>query len=104
MLCFVFGLVAPAVAGPGPQQIFTPVETMKQAEAIKPGKTIAFSCGNCGSMSVTVADTDRSYLHGYTCDRCKKKFVRRDNAHGQALGSFVCEDDEKHFATLLQKH
>ncbi len=55
-------------------------------------------------MSVTVADKDRSYLRGYTCDGCKKKFVLRDNAHGQAQGSFVYEDDEKHLATLFQKH
>jgi predicted RNA-binding Zn-ribbon protein involved in translation (DUF1610 family) len=99
-----FGVITSAVAGPGPQLIFTPVKTMKQAERIKPGETIAFSCGNCGSVSVTVADKDRSYLRGYTCNMCKKKFVLRDNAHGQAQGSFIYEDDEKHFATLLQKH
>src|SRR6187402_899669 len=102
LLCTV--LVAPAVAGPGPQQIFTSVKTMKQAESIKPTQTIAFSCGNCGSMSVTVADQDRSHLHGYTCADCKKKFVLRDNAHGQAQGSFIYEDDAKHYATLFQKH
>lgn len=101
LLCF--GLVVPAVAGPGPQQIFTAVKTMKQAESIKPGQTISFSCGNCGSMSVTVADKDRSYLRGHTCAGCKKKFVLRDNAHGQAQGSFTYEDDAKHYATLFQK-
>ncbi|MEO8352125.1 MAG: hypothetical protein ABI680_10370 [Chthoniobacteraceae bacterium] len=98
-----FGVITSAVAGPGPQQIFRPVKTMKQAESIKPGHAIAFSCGNCGSMSVTVADKDRSYLRGHTCDNCKKKFVLRQNAHGETRGEFIYEDDAKHTATLLQK-
>ena len=92
-----------AFAGPEPHQIFAPVKTMKEAEKITPGETIAFSCGNCGNMSITVADKDRSYLKGHICDTCKKKFVLRQDAHGQSRGEFTYEDDANHTSTLLRK-
>lgn len=95
------GLVSPAIAGPGPHVSYTPVTTMNQAEAIKPGTRIAFECPICGAIKTMVAGKDRSYLHGFTCDVCHTKFVVRNDAHGGFRGSYVCEDDAGHKAKLL---
>ncbi|MEP6669008.1 MAG: hypothetical protein ABJF10_07650 [Chthoniobacter sp.] len=99
---FVTGLVAQAQAGPGIQS-FAPVKTMKEAKAIKPGTTIAISCGNCGITSVFTAGEDRSYLHGYTCTHCKAKFVARMvGGRGTTVPTFVYEDDAGHQSKLLR--
>ncbi len=98
---FAFGIVAPAIAGPGPHETYKPVTTMKQAEDIKPGTRIAFECPLCGGIKTTVADKDRSYLHGFTCDVCKKKFVVRSDPHGGIRVAYICTDDAGHKAKLL---
>jgi predicted RNA-binding Zn-ribbon protein involved in translation (DUF1610 family) len=98
------GLIATAVAGPGPREVFTQVKTVGQAANIQPGQVIAFACGNCGTMSVTVAGKDRSYLRSYTCPLCKKKFIVRDNGHGEAGGALMYESDDRRIATLYEKH
>ncbi|HEY3838278.1 MAG TPA: hypothetical protein VGL72_16980 [Bryobacteraceae bacterium] len=100
---FVTGLVAHAQAGPGVHESFLPVKTMKEAEAIKPGTRIAISCGNCGVTSIFVAGSDRSYLHGFTCEHCKKKFVARMiGGHGSVIPTYFYEDDAGHHSTLLR--
>lgn len=100
---FVTGLVAHAQAGPGIHESYIPVKTMKEAEAIKPGTRLAISCGNCGVTTVFVAGEDRSYAHGYTCERCKKKFVARMiGGHGTTIPTFVYEDDAGHQSKLLR--
>jgi hypothetical protein len=101
-LLFSLVVIAPALAGPGPHQIYTPVTTMKQAEAIKPGTRIAMQCGGCGAITTMIADKEGSYLHGYTCDVCKAKFVVRTDAHGHSRGEYICQDDAGHEAKLLQ--
>jgi predicted RNA-binding Zn-ribbon protein involved in translation (DUF1610 family) len=98
------GLIATAFAGPGPREVFTQVKTVGQAANIQPGEVIAFACGNCGTMSVTVAAKDRSYLRSYTCPLCKKKFFVRDNAHGEPTGALMYESDDGRIATLYEKH
>ena len=88
--------LAPAAqAGPG-AQVFQPVKTMKQAEKLPVGATIAVSCGNCGSVTITKVDSGRSYLHGYSCPLCKRKFhVLQPGGGGRstAMGEFVYEDE-----------
>jgi hypothetical protein len=71
---FAVALAAEAQAGPGPQQVFMAVHTMKQAEGLKVGTPIYFSCGNCGAIMSTVVTADRSYLKGFTCAGCKHTF------------------------------
>ncbi len=90
---FVSTLAAQAQAGPGIHETFTPVKTMKQAEAIKPGTRLAVSCGNCGGVSIFTAGEDRSYLKSYTCPACKAKFVARMiGGRGTTVSTFVYED------------
>ncbi len=101
-LLFSVGMAAAAAAGPGPHQIYTPVTTMQQAEAIKPGTSIAVQCGGCGAIKTMIADKNRSYLHGYVCEACKAKFVVQTDAHGHARGEYICKDDAGHQAKLLQ--
>jgi predicted RNA-binding Zn-ribbon protein involved in translation (DUF1610 family) len=98
------GLISTAVAGPGPREVFTQVKTVGQAANIQPGEVIAFACGNCGTMSVTVAGKDRSYLRSYTCPLCKKKFIVRDNGDAKAGASLTYESDDGRIATLYEKH
>ena len=89
--------------GPDPSVTrWLPVTTMAAAEAIKPGARIAMICGKCGAMKTMLADKDRSYLHGFVCDRCKAKFVVRQDPHGGTHGDYICEDDSGHRAQLLQ--
>jgi hypothetical protein len=103
LLCALLsvGIVAPAVAGPGPHEVYMPVTTMKQAESIQPGTRIAIECPVCGGIKTMIADKDRNYLHGFTCDTCKTKFVVRTDAHGGSHGAYICEDDAGHKAKLL---
>ena len=96
-----FGVVAPALAGPGPHESYTPVATMKKAESIKPGARIAIECGACGAIATMTADKEKSYLHGFTCPVCKKKFVIQTDPHGGIRGSYVCTDDAGHQAKLF---
>jgi hypothetical protein len=100
---FVAGLAAQAQAGPGYHESYAPVKSMKEAETLKPGTRLAISCGNCGVTTVFVAGEDRSYLRGYTCDRCKKKFVARMiGGRGTTIGTFVYEDAAGHQSKLLR--
>jgi len=103
LLCALLsaGFMAPAFAGPGPHETYLPVTTMKQAESIKLGTRIAFECPSCGAVKTMVADKEKGYLHGYTCDRCKQHFVVRPDAHGGTRGAYVCSDDTGHKAKLF---
>jgi predicted RNA-binding Zn-ribbon protein involved in translation (DUF1610 family) len=95
-------IVTQAQAGPGPQA-FTPVKTAKQAESIKEGDRIAFHCGNCGTVTVLTVDKERSFLRGYTCPKCKLKFVMHQvGGQGGSVGSYVYEDGAGHSAKLLR--
>jgi predicted RNA-binding Zn-ribbon protein involved in translation (DUF1610 family) len=93
--------VATSKADSGTRQTFTPVKTMKEAEAIKPGEKIAISCANCGSVTTITVGKDRSFLKGYVCDQCKKKFTTVSNPHGGTIG-FYYEDDGGHKSHLLR--
>src|SRR5690349_13974526 len=46
-----FGVITPAVAGPGPHQVYTPVRTMSAAKKIPVGSRIALSCDNGGPVT-----------------------------------------------------
>ena len=100
---FVTGLAAQAQAGPGYHESYVPVKTMKEAEAIKPGTRLAVACPDCGAVTVFTADTDHKYLKGFTCDRCKAKFVSHTvGGRGTTVGTLVYEDTGGHQTKLLR--
>lgn len=90
------GSIAPAVAGPDPQQNFTAVKAMTQAKSTRPGDTIY--------AAVPVADKDRSSLRSHAGDTRKKEFILRDNAHGQEQSELTYENNLAQVATLPLKH
>lgn len=95
-----------AQAGPGPQAMYRPVMSMKEARALPVGETIAISCGNCGGVSTYVVDKDRSYLKGYTCPMCKREYhVTQPGGGGRAaaMGHFVYVDKGESVAHLAVK-
>jgi hypothetical protein len=71
---FAVAIASEAQAGPGPQQIYMPVKTMKQAQNLKVGTSISYSCGNCGAVVTTTVTPERSYMKGFTCPGCKRTF------------------------------
>jgi hypothetical protein len=97
-------LGATAQAGPGIIEHYMPVKSTKEAEALKTGDKVAISCGNCGAVSTFTVGADRSFLMGYTCSSCKKKFVARSDAHGGTKGDYFYESADKHTSQLLLKH
>ena len=100
---FVTGLVAQAQAGPGYHESYVPVKTMKEAQSIKTGTRLAVACPECGAVTVFTAGDDHNYVRGYTCERCKAKFVARMiGGRGTTVGTFVYEDPAGHQAKLLR--
>jgi predicted RNA-binding Zn-ribbon protein involved in translation (DUF1610 family) len=80
-------------AGPGPQQVYTPVKTYAAAEALKPDTKIAVTCPACGAMSVSSVDKSKSHMHSLTCTVCKHSFELEPVAGGKATaGKLVCKD------------
>jgi len=71
---FVATFAPHANAGSGPEKVYRPVTTAKQAATIPIGQTIAFSCGNCNGVTTTTVDKAQSHLKGFTCPSCKTKF------------------------------
>ena len=90
-----------AHAGPGNQQTYRPVTTMTVAASIPMGETITVSCGNCNGVTMMTVDKDRSYLKGFTCPSCKRKFrVISPGGGGKGTDIYVLEDADKHLAHL----
>jgi len=97
-------ILAPNVqAGPGPRQVFTPVKTMKQAQALKPGTQIAISCGNCGGISTLTVDDDRSFMKGVTCPSCKHVFRIMPGGGGRSADQFTLVDKYGQLAHLASR-
>ena len=71
---FAVALASEAQAGPGPQQVYMPVRTMKQAQSLAVGTPISYSCGNCGAAVTTTVTPERSHLSSFTCPGCKRTF------------------------------
>jgi predicted RNA-binding Zn-ribbon protein involved in translation (DUF1610 family) len=97
---FAITLASEAQAGPGPQQVFTPVKTMKQAQSLRPGSRIAISCGNCGGITTYTVDEGRSYLKGYTCPSCKRVYRVMPGGGGRAVDQFTLADKYGQIAHL----
>ncbi len=98
-------IAATVPAAQAASEVFTPVKTLKEAKAIKPGERIAIECGNCGGLGITTADSSRSYLHGYTCKTCGVTFktISVGNVgNGGSIGAFVYEDGAGHHSKLFR--
>lgn len=80
-------------AGPGPQQIYVPVKSHAEAEALKPDTKIAVTCPSCGAVSVSTVGKDKSHMHSFTCQLCKHSFELEPVAGGKATaGKLLCKD------------
>ena len=102
ILCALFyvGIVAPAAAGRRPHETYTPITTKKQVESIEPRTRMDIEWPNCGMIKTMIVGEDPFYLHGFTCDTCKTKFVVRSDVHGVIRGAYVCTNDASHKAKL----
>jgi hypothetical protein len=97
---FAIALASEAQAGPGPQQVFTPVKTMKQAQSLMPGSRIAISCGNCSGITTYVVDEERSHMKGFTCPSCNRVYRVTPGGGGRAADQFTLADKYGQIAHL----
>lgn len=51
-----------------------PVKTVKQAQSLKVGTSISYSCGHSGAAVTTTVTPARSYMKGFTYPGCKRTF------------------------------
>jgi predicted RNA-binding Zn-ribbon protein involved in translation (DUF1610 family) len=82
-------------------EIYAPVTTPTQARSIKPGTRVAFVCGGCGAVTTMTVGKDRSFLHGFTCPVCKRKFVTESLGGNVGSVGFSYDDDAGHHSKLL---
>ena len=85
-----------ALAGPGPQQIFKPLNSKQEVSALKPGSMVAHECPHCGTMTVSKVGDDKSHAESHTCPECKMKITYRDSAGGKAPATRLidCVDEK----------
>ena len=100
---FSIGIIVPAHAD-SQYEIYAPVSTPEQAESIKPGTKIAYTCGACGAVVVTTADKDGSHLRGFTCPGCKEKFVRENIGGNIGTVTYSYASEAGHHAKLCVLH
>ena len=73
-----------AIAGPGPQQIYKPLDSKAAVSALKPGSMVAHECPHCGTMTVSKVGDDKAHAEGHTCPECKMKITYKDAGGGKA--------------------
>ena len=85
-----------AIAGPGPQEIYKPLNSKAEVSALKPGSMVAHECPHCGTMTVSKVGDDKSHAESHTCPVCKMKINYRDAGGGKApkLGVIACVDEK----------
>jgi hypothetical protein len=98
---FALVFATQASAGPGQQETYVPVKTVKEVELVKPGDRIAFACDKCKVVKTMTVEADRGNLRSFTCDRCKTNFTQRDTSHGGTQGAFVLQNDAGDTCSLL---
>ena len=90
---FSTALASEAQAGPGQQQFYMPVKTMKEAQNLKVGTPMSYSCGNCGAVVTTIVTPERPYLNGFTCPGCKHTYrVISPGGGGRGADLYVLAD------------
>lgn len=85
-----------AVAGPGPQQIYKPLNSQAEVSALKPGTMVAHECPHCGTITTSKVGDDKSHAESHTCPVCKMKITYRQSGSGKApaTGLIACVDDK----------
>jgi predicted RNA-binding Zn-ribbon protein involved in translation (DUF1610 family) len=85
-----------AIAGPGPQQIYKPLNSQAEVSALKPGSMVAHECPHCGTMTLSKVGDDKAHAASHTCPVCKMKITYRDSGSGKApkAGLIVCVDEK----------
>ena len=72
-----------AIAGPGPQQVFRPVNK-QELSVLRPGTQVAHECPHCGTIAVSKVGKDEAHAEGFTCPVCKMKITYRVSGSGKA--------------------
>jgi len=82
------------LAGPGPQQVFRPLNSKQELSVLTPGTEVAHECPHCGAITISKADKAHSQAEGFTCPECKMKITYRDSGGGKGprLGLIDCVD------------
>jgi len=85
-----------ALAGPGPQQIFKPLNSKAEVGALKPGSHVAHECPHCGTMTVSKVGKDQAHAASHTCPVCKMKITYKDTGGGKGpkVGHITCVDEK----------
>lgn len=96
-----FGAVTTVSAGPGPQQVFRPVQTMEAAKKIPVGSRIALSCDNGGPVTVVTVDKDREYLKQFKCAVSKRLYRFSPGGGANSPDQFIYKADNGMTAHLL---
>ena len=73
-----------ALAGPGPQQVFRPLNSKQELSVLKPGTQVAHECPHCGAITISKADKNQSHAAGFSCPVCKMNVTYRDSGSGKA--------------------
>ena len=73
-----------AFAGPGPQQVFRPLNSRQELSVLRPGTQVAHECPHCGAITVSKVGKDQAHAESHTCPVCKMKITYRDSAGGKA--------------------
>lgn len=83
-----------ALAGPGPQQVFRPLNSKQELSVLTPGTQVAHECPHCGAITISKADKEHSQASGFTCPVCKMQVTYRDTGGGKGprLGLIDCVD------------
>ena len=83
-----------AIAGPGPQQVYKPLDSKAAVSALKPGSMVAHDCPHCGTMTVSKVGDDKAHAESHTCPECKMKITYKDSGSGKGAknGMIACVD------------
>ncbi|MGV3532624.1 MAG: hypothetical protein ACO1QR_09675 [Chthoniobacteraceae bacterium] len=85
-----------AVAGPGPQQVYRPLNSKKEVSSLKTGTNVAHECPHCGTITTSKVGDDKSHAESHTCPECKMtiKYKESGSGKGAKTGHIACIDEK----------
>lgn len=85
-----------AFAGPGPQQVFRPLNSKTEVSSLKAGTTVAHECPHCGTITTSKVGDDKSHAESHTCPECKMtiKYKESGSGKGAKVGHIACVDEK----------
>lgn len=102
---FAIGLLCAesAQAGPGPQQIYTPIKSSQEADALPAKTKITVTCPSCGAITASTVDKEKSHMKSFACGMCKHTYEIVATGSGKAsAGRLVCKDPKSGKTMPLQ--